>query len=657
MHSRYSPLFMVVSIALLNLPAPISAAEAPGETALPFLSPMFGDHMLMQRGKANTFWGWATPGKAISVEIGDKSVSTTVGADGKWEVKIDPPAAGGPYEVKISGPANNVVLHDVLVGDVWLCGGQSNMELGLSVVENGRDEVKAADHPEIRLFMVHSHVAYSPAKVPQGEWKVCSPKSVSEGGSGGFSAVGYFFGRKLHDTLHVPIGLVQDCVGGTPAETWTSTESLQKLGGFDAQIAEMDRLRKLGGPEYGNYIMHWYDQYDVGQKGTPWFANDFDYSSWKPVQIPGGFAELGVPGTPAVCWFRREVTLPDSLPAGVSTLHLGSIEQMDTAWVNGKWVGASAWVENPRVYFLQKGVLRPGKNEITLRVFKVKKDGGFLSKADVFQLVLADKTAIPLAGEWKGAMSVDARPPHPMPLSFENWPTMPAVLYQGMLQPVAPLAITGAIWYQGEANQTHASKYQSILTAMIGDWRQLLEQGDFPFYIVSLPAFMAHRDQPGGSDGWTEVREAQIQTARSVPNSGVAITVDTGESNNIHPRAKKVVGERLALVALAKTYGQDLVYQGPTLKSVEPMPGAIRVRFDHADGGLVAKDGEAKEFSVAGTDHKWHWAEAKIDGDSVVVSSPEVPEPVNVRYAWESNPRATLYNGAGLPAEPFRTDK
>jgi sialate O-acetylesterase len=244
-----------------------------------------------------------------------------------------------------------------------------------------------------------------------------------------------------------------------------------------------------------------------------------------------------------------------------------------------------------------------------------------------------------------------------MPLSFENWPTMPSVLYQGMLEPIAPLAITGVLWYQGEANQTHASTYQSILTAMIADWRTLFAQGDIPFYIVSLPAFMAHRDTPGGTDGWTEVRNAQIQTARSVPNSGVAITLDTGEANNIHPRAKKVVGERLALIALAKTYGQNVPYQGPTMSSIERLPGEIKIHFDHTDGGLTAKGNDPKEFSIAGADHKWHWAEAKIDGDSVIVSSPDVPEPTDVRYAWESNPLATLYNGAGLPAEPFRTDK
>jgi sialate O-acetylesterase len=269
--------------------------------------------------------------------------------------------------------------------------------------------------------------------------------------------------------------------------------------------------------------------------------------------------------------------------------------------------------------------------------------------------MFGDQVNIPLAGEWKGAVSVDARPPHPMPLGFENWPTMPSVLYQGMIEPVAPLALKGAIWYQGEANADRASQYKTLLTDMIGDWRHLFGQGDFPVYIVSLPAFMQRRDQPGG-DGWTELREAQIQTAASMANCGVAITVDTGEADNIHPKEKRIVGERLALCALAQTYGQKVIYQGPTMSSVERMPGALRIQFDHTDGGLVVKGDALKEFSVAGADHHWQWAEAKVDGDTVVVSSPEVPDPQDVRYAWQSNPVATLYNGAGLPAVPFRTD-
>src|SRR5580658_3651963 len=413
----------------------------------------------------------------------------------------------------------------------------------------------------------------------------------------------------------------------------------------------MDRLKVLGGPEYGNYIMHWYDEFDAGSKGDAWAAPGLDDSGWKPVPVPGGFRELGVPDTPAVAWFRREFTLPDPLPAGKATIFLGVIEKMDTTYINGKWVGASSWVENPRVYRIEDGLLKPGKNQLTIRVFKMKPDGGFLAAPEKMRIELGDKTVVPLAGEWKGAVSVDARPPHALPLGFENYPTMPSVLFQGMIEPVAPLAIKGAIWYQGEANADRAHQYRALLPAMIGDWRSVFAQGDFPFYIVSLPAFAHRRDAPG-DDSWAELREAQAMTARSVANSGLAVTIDSGDPDNLHPKDKKIVGERLALCALAGTYGERVVSAGPTFTSAEAVPGAMRLHFSGTDGGLVARGGVPGEFSVAGADRKWSWADARIDGDAIVVSSPMVPEPRAGPYAGQANPAATLYNGAGLPAVP-----
>jgi len=292
---------------------------------------------------------------------------------------------------------------------------------------------------------------------------------------------------------------------------------------------------------------------------------------------------------------------------------------------------------------------------VAIRVFRTKPNGGFLSKPDELRLVLGDKTAIPLAGEWKGALSADVTPPHSLPLTFENYPTMPAVLFWGMIKPIAPLSIRGIIWYQGEANFTRAHQYRTLLPLMIGDWRAAFEQGNLPFYIVSLPAFMHRRGQPG-DDAWAELREAQALTARNVPNCCLAVTVDTGDADNIHPMDKEIVGDRLAFCALAKDYGKKIPYAGPTFTSAKRVGDAMIIHFAHTDGGLVAKGGKPAEFSIAGADHRWHWADAKIDGDTVVVSSPSVPEPVAVRYAWQANPEATLYNGAGLPAVPFRTD-
>ena len=631
------------------------AGEADGKPApLPFLSPVFGDNMVLQRGKPNRFWGWAKAGEHVRVEIGGESAAGVAGPDGKWSVALDVPPAGGPYAVRVLGP-QEVDLHNVLVGDVWLCGGQSNMFLGVGATSGGAEEIKAADHPDLRLFIVANKTAYSPEPVPAGAWKVCTSATLGEGGAGGFSAVAYYFARRIQSELHVPVGLIEDCAGGSPAEAWMSAASLTSLGEFGQQIAAIERLKASGGPQLGSFLMHWLDDYDPGAKGDAWAAPLLDDSGWKEVDVPGAFAELGVEASPCVCWFRREITLPDPLPAGDAKVFLGSVEKMDTTYVNGRWVGASSWVENPRVYRLPAGVLKGGRNLIAVRVFKWKSTGGFLAKPEVLRIQLGDGSSVPLAGKWRGIVSVDARPPHPLPLDFENYPTMPTAFFQGMISPLAPLALTGVIWYQGEANTSHAEQYRRLLPGLIADWRALFGQGDIPFYIVSLPAFMHRRAEPG-DDGWAELREAQALAASSVPNSGLAVTIDTGEADNIHPKEKRVVGERLALCALAGYYRADVHSHGPQFVSMDKIPGGLRLRFAGADGGLVVHGDRLGEFSVAGADRKWSWADARIEGDSVLVSSPAVPAPVAARYAWQANPEATLFNGAGLPAVPFRSD-
>jgi sialate O-acetylesterase len=644
-------LILLVAVGFLFSLSCVAFGQSPPEPTLkplPFVSTIFGDNMVLQRGKKSTIWGWSDPGDKVRVEISGKHASGVAGPDRRWQVKMQPPAVGGPYTIKISGH-QTMELQNVLVGDVWLCGGQSNMQVSLRVAKNGEEEVKAANFPEIRFFSVAPHPAYRYTDVVAGSWKVVSPETADQ-----VSAVAFYFARKVQQEIHVPIGLVVDALGGTPAEAWTSAAALRPLRDFDIPLTELEKLTATGAPEYGNYVMHWYDQYDVGVKGN-WAAPDFDDSTWKSVNIPGGFSDLGVPATPAVAWFRKEIVEPDPLPAGHALLHLGSVERMDTAYINGTQIGASAWVENPRVYFIPDGVMKPGKNSVAIRVLKTKPQGGFLSKSEELRLELGDKTSIPLAGEWRGQLSVDARPPHPLPIGYENWPVMPSVLYEGMLAPIAPLSITGALWYQGEQNSERGFQYRRILPAMIADWRRLFRQDDFPFYIVSLPTFRQRSATPV-DDTWAETRESQALTATTVRNSCLAVTIDTGDPDNLHPKDKQPVGERLALCALAKQYGKKVAYAGPTLVSVERLPNSVRLHFAHTDGGLVVKGGKLEEFEIAGEDRKWYWADASIEGDTVVVSSPSVPNPKEVRYAWQSNPAATLFNDAGLPASPFRTD-
>jgi sialate O-acetylesterase len=642
---------LVPLLIVCSLPAFASGESAQGAER-PFLSPIFGDNMVLQRGKPNTFWGWAHQGEHVRVDINGHTAVGIAGADGRWQVQVDPPALEETCVVKVDGPSH-VELHNVLVGDVWLCGGQSNMQFALARARDGAAEVAAADHPKIRFFIVAPRPAYSPASVPTGDWKVCSPQSVTE--EGGFSAVAYFFARRVQAETGVPIGLVEDCLGGTPAETWMDPATLRGMRDFEAPMAEVDRLRGQHAPEYGNYIMHWYDEYDGGIRGSTWADPGLDDASWRTVPITNGFGPLGLADVPAVVWFRRVVTLPDPLPAGEASIHLGVVEKMETTYFNGEWVGASSWVENPRIYPVPAKLLKPGRNVLTVRVLKLKSKTGFTSSPETLKIVFKGGPQIALAGDWKAAASVDARAPHPLPLGYENYPTMPSVLFQGMILPVAPLALKGALWYQGEANANRAHQYRTLLPAMIGDWRRVFGQGDFPFLIVSLPAFEERRAQPSESD-WAELREAQALTARSVPNCGIAITIDTGDAANIHPTEKRPVGDRLALVALAKWYDQPEIFSGPVFRSAQRAGKSMRVLFDHADGGLKVHGDRLGEFSVAGNDHAWHWADARVEDDTVVVWSADVAAPVAVRYAWQANPLATLFNGAGLPAGPFRSD-
>lgn len=636
------------SIAFL-LVGVVGATTACAATA-PFLSPLFGHHMMLQRDKTNAIWGWSQPGENVRVEISGQSVTTKAGPDGRWLARLLPPAAGGPYALTVSGP-QSVTLTNILVGDIWLCGGQSNMEWPLSRAHNGGAEVAAANHPHIRLFNVKSRAAYAPTTELDGTWKVCSPQTVTE--DGGVSAVGYFFARKVRSETNVPIGLIKVAWGGTPAESWTSAGTLRPLNDFTAALTEIERLRTKGGPEYGNYLSHWLDEFDVGQR-EHWSAPTLNDHDWQRVNVPGQLAELGLAEIPGVAYLRKAVVLPDSLPAGPARIQLGVVERMDTVFINGRWVGASAWVENPRNYQIGADVLRPGTNVIVVRVFKTRPDGGFRSRPGEIRLTLGDGTVVALGGYWQGKLSVAAAPPHPLPLGFENWPTMPAVLHNGMIAPLAPFAICGALWYQGEANVGRAAQYQRLLPAMIADWRQTFQQGDFPFYIVSLAAFTPRKEIPG-DDAWAELREAQARVARSVPHSGLAIAIDVGDAHDIHPVAKKEVGERLALWALAKQYGIKMPCSGPTFDRAEPLPGALRLYFQNTAGGLVVKGDKLGEFSVAGADGKWFWADARIEGDTVIVSASNVAAPKMARYAWQANPMATLFNAAGLPAVPFQT--
>ncbi len=620
---------------------------------LPLLSPVFGDHMVIQREKPNRFWGWTTPFDTVTVELAGRKVSGQADRAGRWSVMIAPPLVGGPYELKVSTPDSEETLSDLLVGDVWICSGQSNMEMGISQVKNSDAEIRSANYPKIRTFIASRAVGYDPQNLIQGEWRVCSPDTIVKDGWGGFSGVGYFFGRKLHRELGVPIGLLATSWGGTSAEAWASRESIDELNDFDDDLAMLDRLKGAGSAPVGTYLDVWMREHDaISRGGIEPQSLGFDSSNWKTVDIPNGFDGIFGKGRNGLAWFKKEFELPDPLPAGRINLKLGSMRLFDWTWVNGNSLGFTGW-EAERNYWMWPGSVRPGKNEITIRLMNMNGQGGFLARPENLYVELGDGQKISLSGEWKSAIGKEILADTPLPKNSNVNPSVPTVLYNGMLAPIAPLAIRGAIWYQGESNDGRGYQYRSLLPAMIQSWRKVFKQGDFPFYIVSLANF-GQRSSVPGDDSWAEVREAQAMTAAKIKNSGLAVTIDVGEANDIHPRDKQTVGERLALNALAQEFGRKVEYSGPVYKSMRVRNGVVSLTFTHA-GGIQFRNGE-KGFMIAGSDRKWYWAEAKIENDKVLVSSVSVSNPVAVRYGWGKNPEAGLYNSADLPAVPFRTD-
>jgi len=632
----------------------------------PFISSMFSDNMVLQRDMKDPVWGWATPGSTVTVTLGKTTSHAKANNNGLWLTNVGPFHAGGPYTLTVSGP-RQVTFNNVMFGDVWLCSGQSNMEMGIANVQNADQEIANANFPDIRLYAVPKSIAAIPTANTNGDWKICSPETIkSDGDWGGFSATGYFFGRQLHQDLKVPIGLIHSSWGGTVAQAWTREDFLYKqMPEFRPALNLLAQVRRQSLEQWAQRIQDWYKTNDPGTR-EGWFALAANDSDWHTMSVPGYFQEINVPelnNHASVVWFRKQIDVPANAANKDLVLHFAA-DDNDATWVNGEPVGATDGVNTPRAYKIH---LNPGKNLIAIRVTDTYAPGGIYGKPD--SVVITDESGtpiIPLAGEWKLKLGTAITNQNPLPVRFEDNPNFPTVLFNGMISPVAPFAIKGAIWYQGEANADRALQYRRLLPVMINSWRNTFNEGDFPFYIVQLAGFMHPPAQPG-DDAWAELREAQYLTATNVPNSGIATAIDIGNQDDIHPKNKQEVGRRLALVAEAKTYGRRIPYSGPTFKSMKVEGNAIRLFFDHADGGLSVRQdsihGEVHPlsntvngFAIAGQDHIWCWADAKIEGNSVVVSSQLVSDPVAVRYGWSAFTYGNLYNGAGLPAFPFRTD-
>ena len=622
-----------------------------GQVRLPNL---VSDGMVMQRDVPVKVWGWSSASENVMVTFRDKSYHAVTGPDGKWVVTLPAMQAGGPYKMEIAS-SNHISIENILIGDVWICSGQSNMVLPIDRVKDlYTGVISSSDNPYIRHFLVLNRYDFNASQedLPSGKWESANPESLLR-----FSATGYFFARELYEKYHIPIGLINASVGGTPVEAWLSEDALKPFPSY------LDMARICRDSNFVNGIKEeeqrvnnaWYGyigKHDMGWKSEkPWFDTLYDASSWSTMHLPGCWEEQGLIDINGVVWFRKELNIPHSMIGKPAKLLLGRIVDWDSVFFNGSFVGSTTYQYPPRKYEIAPNLLKEGKNVIVIKVISNSGHGGFI-KDKPYQLIAGQ--TIELIGEWQYKIGV-VTGPLPAPTFFQY---KPMGLFNGMIAPLLDYAIKGVIWYQGESNTSKSSEYCALFSALINDWRQKWNQGSFPFLYVQLANYMQSKDQPAESE-WAALREAQLSTL-AVPNTGMAVTSDIGEWNDIHPLNKEDVGKRLALLAEKLAYNEkDLVHSGPLYKSMKIKGNKVVINFTNTGSGLFAKGGsELKHFAIAGADKKFLWAQTRIARNKVIVWNDNISHPVSVRYAWADNPEsANLYNNEGLPASPFRTDK
>ncbi len=616
---------------------------------------LISDGMVLQRDAEVKIWGWALPREKITIDFKGKKYNTTTGKCGKWSISLSPMKAGGPFDMKING-SNNLIIKDILIGDVWICSGQSNMEISMKRVSPLYEyEIANSENIYIRYFTVPKKYNFNtPQKdLEFGNWQKMNPENIL-----GFSAIAYFFAKELYKKYHIPIGLINSSLGGSPAEAWISEEPLKAFPEFyeEAQKFKDNTLISQIINSDKERISAWYNLLRVKDKGYEnpeeiWYNPTLDVSDWDTIKIPGYWVNTPLGSVNGVVWFRKEIDIPASMAGKKAKLLLGRIVDADSAFINGVFVGTTGYQYPPRRYEIPSGLLKEGKNIIVVRVISNIGNGGFVLDKP-YDLVVGEEK-IDLTGEWR--YKLGAKTPPLEGQTFIRW--KPLGLFNAMISPLLNYRIKGVIWYQGESNAGEPLKYRKLFPALIKDWRENWNQGDFPFLFVQLPNFMEAKDEPSESN-WAILREAQLKTL-SVHNTGMAVAIDIGEWNDIHPLNKKDVGRRLALAAQKVAYGgEDVVSSGPIYKNMEINGNKIILKFTNTGSGLVAKGGEKlKHFAICGADRKFVWAEAKIKGNKVIVWNDNISKPVAVRYAWADNPEgANLCNKEGLPASPFRTD-
>ncbi|GAA4917878.1 sialate O-acetylesterase [Mucilaginibacter defluvii] len=617
---------------------------------------LIGNGMVLQREKKIHIWGWASPQEKIAITFADKTYHAVADGAGKWRVQIKAMKAGGPYKMQLDA-SNHITLDDVLIGDVWFCAGQSNMVNPMErVKEKYPEDIASADYPQIRNYFVPTAADISAEHddLPPGQWKRATPQNVME-----FGAVSYFMAKKLHLKYKVPIGIINSSVGGTPIEAWLSANAVKTFPLLNNRLSRLrqrlkDDTLKVNTPVKANN-----KGVDEGVKANPkWYDTTFVPTGWKPFWLPGFWADQGVRNLNGVVWFRREIEVPAAMAGKPAKLFVGRIIDADETYLNGEKVGAITYQYPPRRYEVRAGLLKAGKNILVVRVSNFTGKGGFVPDK---RYELTDGVHhVDIRGDWLYKVGqVFNKPNGEIQAGNNNVVAQneSTGLYNTMVNPATSYQIKGIAWYQGESNIGTAN-YGSLLKALIADWRQAWNDPELPFLVAQLPGFGDVEYSPAES-AWALIREAQLE-ALTLKNTGLAVAIDAGEWNDIHPLNKKDIGERLALAAQKVAYGDaQTLSPGPLCSTATTDGNHITLTFINTGNRLTIKGSDKlQQFAIAGADKKFVWADAMIVGDKVIVSSPDVPNPKYVRYAWADNPDgANLYNQQGLPASPFRTDK
>jgi sialate O-acetylesterase len=608
------------------------------------------DSMILQCDANVKIWGWASNNEKVVISFNNKKYPTKADAQGNWSTYLPPTKAGGPYTIDIKA-SNSITIKEVLFGDVWFCSGQSNMVHQMNIHDvTYAKEIEQANYPQIRQFWVPTltNLQQPQQDLPYGNWKAAVGEEIRP-----FSAVAYFFAKQLYEKYHVPIGIINASVGGTPIEAWTSEEGLKEFAQLSSVIQknkDTAYINNLSKPSKNNSLKQ---QTDAGLTGNiKWFDISYQTKGWRSINIPGYWEDQGLKDLNGVVWYRREIDIPASMTSKQAKVFMGRIIDADELYINGKLVGKTTYQYPQRRYAVPNNLLKPGKNIIVIRVTNNAGKGGFMP--DKPYCLFAGNDTIDLKGTWQYKVGDVFNTISNAGMSLISQPT---ALYNAMVAPETNYTIKGFCWYQGEANTGKAEEYARLLPALINDWRSKWKLGNLPFLYVQLPGYMDYNYLPSESN-WAMLRESQLK-ALSVNNTAIAVAIDLGEWNDIHPDNKKDVGERLALAAQKLAYKEDLVYSGPIYQSSAIEGNKIIISFNHTGTGLNTNDGESPEsFAIAGADKKFVWAKTKIENNKVVVWNDAIITPMYVRYAWADNPvNPNLYNKEGLPASPFRTDK